>query len=482
MACESVLRGEVAEGREASLCALIEGSRRLEEEGSTWASFDKTEDWVNLVGAILCVTLAAFAAGLTMGIVSLDEIDLRIKMRSAEGNFKDYAAKLLPLVTKQPHHQLLVTLLLLNACVNEALPLFLDKLVPAWAAVLIAVTAVLFVGEIIPAAIFTGPAKFAIAASLSGFTWLLVYLLSPLAWPIGWALDKLIPEEGGLPCRAEVRALVEVQREIAHEINPDEAFTEDEADLVRGAMSLSSALVLDVMTPKEDIFSLPAAGTVLDRSTMERIKASGTSRIPVYTGADVSSAYAYLRTSQLITLNPEDATPLESLHLYQPIWVAPDHSLFDLLNDFQAGRTHMAFVSRRPELSREASSTGVRPSGSSGCVGLITLEDIMEEILTEEIYDEADREKASQTIRGWLTSMIKQRRVAPAASRRTGRSPSDRSTPKEASGRRTGRSASERSRRSVASVVGRKEVRSLPILEGIADGKDGRGGSVRFLL
>ena len=39
------------------------------------------------------------------------------------------------------------------------MPLYLDKLVPPWAAILISVTAVLFVGEIIPAAVFTVPAK-----------------------------------------------------------------------------------------------------------------------------------------------------------------------------------------------------------------------------------------------------------------------------------------------------------------------------------
>jgi CBS domain containing-hemolysin-like protein len=67
-----------------------------------------------------------------------------------------YANRLLPLIRIEPHHQLLVTLLLLNSVANEALPLFLDKLVPQWAAILISVSAVLFVGEIIPAAIFTG--------------------------------------------------------------------------------------------------------------------------------------------------------------------------------------------------------------------------------------------------------------------------------------------------------------------------------------
>ena len=58
-----------------------------------------------------------------------------------------------------------MTLLLLNSVANEALPLFLDKLFPELVAILISVTVVLFVGEIFPAAVFTGPNKLAIASS-----------------------------------------------------------------------------------------------------------------------------------------------------------------------------------------------------------------------------------------------------------------------------------------------------------------------------
>ena len=55
------------------------------------------------------------------------------------------------------HHRLLVTLLLGNACANEALPLFLNELVSPVYAVLLSVTLVLVIGEILPSAICTGP-------------------------------------------------------------------------------------------------------------------------------------------------------------------------------------------------------------------------------------------------------------------------------------------------------------------------------------
>lgn len=46
------------------------------------------------------------------------------------------------------HHLLLVTLLLANSVAMETLPLFLDRLVPSWAAVLVSVTAILLFGEV----------------------------------------------------------------------------------------------------------------------------------------------------------------------------------------------------------------------------------------------------------------------------------------------------------------------------------------------
>ena len=54
----------------------------LEEEPSHFASFDKPEDWMNLSVALCCMLMAATASGLTMGVVSLDELELRVKERN----------------------------------------------------------------------------------------------------------------------------------------------------------------------------------------------------------------------------------------------------------------------------------------------------------------------------------------------------------------------------------------------------------------
>lgn len=61
-------------------------------------------------------------------------------------------------------HQLLVTLLVANSLAMESLPLFLDRLVSPVHAVLLAVTLILFFGEILPQAICTGRNQLAVAA------------------------------------------------------------------------------------------------------------------------------------------------------------------------------------------------------------------------------------------------------------------------------------------------------------------------------
>ena len=62
----------------------------------------------------------------------------------------------------------------------------------------------------------------------------------------------------------------------------------------------------------------------------------------------------YLIVKEHLMCRPEDATPVLNLRRHNAVWVGPEDNLFQLLNEFQTGSCHMAFVSRNPELSREA--------------------------------------------------------------------------------------------------------------------------------
>ena len=187
------------------------------------------EFWFNAAAALVCVLVAALAAGLTVGLVSIDPFDLQViletnpddceseeERRQLEAN-KEAAIKLLPIVLR--HHLLLVTLLLLNSAANETLPLFLDDIVPSWLAVLISVTLVLVFGEILPSAIFTGANQLALAAKLVPLIWVCLVVFSPLSWPIAKLLDWWLgdgSEEPDLYRRSELKALVKLQSTAAH--------------------------------------------------------------------------------------------------------------------------------------------------------------------------------------------------------------------------------------------------------------------------
>ena len=84
---DTLHEGGVGLDSASALCsklAALEASplESLEEEPSHFASFDKPEDWMNLSVALCCMLMAATASGLTMGVVSLDELELRVKERN----------------------------------------------------------------------------------------------------------------------------------------------------------------------------------------------------------------------------------------------------------------------------------------------------------------------------------------------------------------------------------------------------------------
>lgn len=97
--------------------------------------------WVDVAISTGLVCTAGTVAGLTMGFVSLDPTYLEILKRTGTPEQKEQARKVAPLVNQ--HHLVLVTLLLANSAANEALPIFLNRVVNEYLAILISVTAVL---------------------------------------------------------------------------------------------------------------------------------------------------------------------------------------------------------------------------------------------------------------------------------------------------------------------------------------------------
>ncbi len=192
-------------------------------------------------------------------------MEMKIKSQSGTPKEKAYAEKLLPIISN--HHLLLVSLMLWNASATEALPIFLDKMVPEFVAIIISVTLVLLFGEIIPASILTGPQQLQIAANLIPLVYVVFVVFFPLAYPISKLLDYIIGHDEGLTIysRKELKTMMKLQHEeglrrsvVQRDSAADfrDTMHHDEVTIIGGALSFRDTMVSQVMTHERNVFMI----------------------------------------------------------------------------------------------------------------------------------------------------------------------------------------------------------------------------------
>ncbi|XP_022094756.1 DUF21 domain-containing protein At4g14240-like isoform X2 [Acanthaster planci] len=350
--------------------------------------------WVYIGIYCALVLFAGLMSGLTMGLLSLDILSLRVLAEGGKPHEQRYAKRITPIVER--HHLLLVTLLLANAAAVESMPIFLDKVTNEVIAIIVSVTAVLLFGEVVPQAVCTRYGL-AIGAWLSPLVILLMIMFFPIAWPISKVLDCILGHEHGTFFRrAELGALVSIHKE-KQEQN-EEPLTEDEVLIIQGALSMRSKVVKDALVPLESIFMLDARSR-MDAECMEKVFVKGPySRIPVYQGHR-GNILGLILVKTLVKVDPNTAPTIGEIfqeHGRTLPKVPSNMPLYDLLNEMQTGKCHMAAVASspgaaEPKSPREGADQVDGSSWKEGeILGIITLEDIIEELLQEEIVDETD--------------------------------------------------------------------------------------------
>ncbi|TYH05044.1 hypothetical protein ES288_A08G053900v1 [Gossypium darwinii] len=379
-----------------------------------------TVEWFAYAGlSCLLVIFAGIMSGLTLGLMSLGLVELEILQRSGTIVEKKQVSSILPVVKKQ--HQLLVTLLLCNACAMEALPISLDKIFHPFVAVLLSVTFVLAFGEIIPQAICS---RYGLSVGAS-FVWLVRILMI--------VLDVVIGHGDVLFRRAQLKALVSIH---SQEAGKGGELTHDETTIISGALDLTEKTAEEAMTPIESTFSLDV-NSKLNWEAIGKILAHGHSRIPIYAG-NPKNIIGLLLVKSLLTIRAEMETPVSSVSIRRILRVPAQMPLYDILNEFQKGSSHMATVVKvkgktkdlqfvddgerfgnhkvtnrnsqltDPLLTKQDSvlvdvekSSAVKETMNTlqrfsedtedgEVIGIITLEDVFEELLQEEIVDETD--------------------------------------------------------------------------------------------
>lgn len=312
---------------------------------------------------LVLVLFSAVCSGLNVALMSLDLPDLRRKAKL--GNKQ--ALAVLPL--RRNAHLSLAAILLANVAAVSATSLVLDQRLDGWLAGLSSTLLIVIFGEIFPQAIFARSAlKWTAACAPLLRTMMAVTYV--IAKPLQLLLDRLFPR---------ARAKLQTRQELGlimseHLANESSELDEDEVEIMRGALQLSEKRVRDIMTDIRHVFWL-TPDTELDEDCLEEIKNRGYSRIPVF-NRRLTKCYGLLLVKDLLDVDfDERPYRVDDIDLHPVQLVGSMTALDTMFRRFITSGTHLIPVERDDEI-----------------VGVITIEDLIEEIVGHEIEDETDRQ------------------------------------------------------------------------------------------
>ena len=183
---------------------------------------------------------------------------------------------------------------------------------------------------------------------------------------VRYGLKKLLPGSSSPLAREEITELLEESiRETVH-------FDTHESTLLRNMLGLRDINALDVMVPRADIFYVDQSDSM--EKIIEKMTAASHSRVPVV-NENLDQVEGILHIKDLLRMMQTNEKVNISTLLRQPIFISPTMRLLDLLQEMRLRRLHLALV--------------VDEYG--GTDGLITIEDLVEEIIGE-INDEHDED------------------------------------------------------------------------------------------
>ncbi|MAJ50628.1 MAG: magnesium/cobalt efflux protein [Flammeovirgaceae bacterium] len=315
---------------------------------------------------LFLLALSGLISGAEVAFFSLDKTGLEEEKRS------DLKIKTL---LKSPH-QLLATILILNNLFNVfivTLSTYVSwKVVgqkEAEGIILIVLTAVIsiliiFFGEIVPKiSAAHQPQKF--ARFCLPYIWFFNHLLKPLSW-------LLIGLSGFIEKRVKKRGYNLSVEDLNQALNitSEQNVSKEEKDILKGIVNFGTLSVRQIMRSRVDISAIERTSDF--HELMDQINKTGFSRIPVYL-ENIDKIEGLLYIKDMLPFLHEE----ENFHWQQflrPVYFIPESKKIDtLFKDFQEKQVHMAIV--------------VDEYG--GTEGLITMEDIIEEIVGE-INDEFD--------------------------------------------------------------------------------------------
>ncbi|KAL1266189.1 hypothetical protein QQF64_001864 [Cirrhinus molitorella] len=356
-------------------------------KGQTWGSFKSDKfiiknpavppDYIPLWGLILVVVLLVFICTLVrcvnLSLLWLDPLELYVLHSCGSEDEKRAAKRLKPI--RRRGNVLVCSLLFICALGHSVLGVLLYCL---YGSVLPAVFTsgflIFLLAELVPHIVCSGYG-FQMAPGLIWLAQICLILTCPLSCPLGLLLDLILHRDV-----STVGIREKTMEMIRTSVNdPYNEFVK--VEFSKGA--LRTKTVEDILTPLKDCFMLPSTA-VLDFNTMSEIMQSGYTRVPVYE-EERSNIVEILYVKDLALVDPEDRTPMTTITKFynHPLhFVFNDTKLDAMLEEFKKGNSHLAIVQK---VNNEGEGDPFYE-----VLGLVTLEDVIEEIIKSEILDESD--------------------------------------------------------------------------------------------
>ncbi|GET87720.1 hypothetical protein, conserved [Leishmania tarentolae] len=425
-----------------------------ETDATGYAAWPK---WVLIVFCTITVLLSAMYCGLTIGLLGMDTIYLEIIADAGQEPDRTYARKILPV--RMLGHQLLATLLVGNMLTLVLTSQLVAAIVGGSELVnfLLGTLVVLIFGEILPMS-FCNKQNNALWAGTKTLQALKVslFVLWPIAKPLGMMLDSMVGHDAGqIYDRQELKKLIRMHCE---KFSDKSGIDMDQVRMMLSVMDMNEVTADAAMTPMEKAVMLEAS-TRLDTTLERRLWEYGISRVPVYERSRdhvigvlyvkdlIDNSYlghnSNMTVRDFVVHHPRDMLVVKADTLLQEMLYIFEHYHTQLLfvepsdapavgkrrgsprsspqraKDEQRSRVetitcnsqdeslscsehvhrggkHAAPAQRTPKTITPMTllSNAAEPSS---LIGLVTLEDVIEELIASEIYDE-DEYSAETTL------------------------------------------------------------------------------------
>ncbi|CAG05359.1 unnamed protein product, partial [Tetraodon nigroviridis] len=390
------------------------GPDRLRVDPDRALPTDYIPPWALGVLVVLFLTICCVLRTVSLSLLWLDPVELYVLHSCGSEEEKRVAKRLEPV--RRRGNFLACSLLFLCALGHSVLGVFFYRLLGSvLSAAFTSGILIFLVAELAPHIVCSGYG-FRMAPALTWLAQVCMVLTCPLSCPLGLILDLALRRDIST-CGIRERAMEMIRTSV------NDPYRSSAAECWR------TKTVEDILTPLKDCFMLPSSA-VLDFSTMSEIMQSGYTRVPIYE-EERSNIVEILYVKDLALVDPDDRTPMTTITKFynHPLhFVFNDTKLDAMLEEFKKGAAAAAAAAAGPcsgwnrcgsvsDLTEcilrcllhthTLVSFPLGPGNSHMAIvqkvnnegegdpfyevlGLVTLEDVIEEIIKSEILDESD--------------------------------------------------------------------------------------------